>query len=667
VQQLFALLVLLGWAPLVVGFFLVMPSRLAVTVAIVAGWLLLPPTSLQLPGFPDFTKATAATIGILIGTLLFELPRLMAFRPSLIDLPMFVWCSSPLVSSVSNGLGWYDGCSGVFSAVSTWGLPYLIGRIYFNDLDSLFLLGKAIVVGGVCFIPPCLWEIRMSPMLLTQIYGVNRWTGVRYGGYRPKVFFATGLELGMWMTAAALAAWWLWRSGRLKQLGQAPFGLVLLPALLVTTVLCKSTGALALLAAGMFVLWWTVRFNSKLAAIGLLLICPFYLVTRTTHLWSGQQAVEIAKSLVNADRAQSLEFRFINENLLIDRALERSMLGWGGWGRNRQIDRELLRANHLKEIITDGLWIIVFGLNGLVGLTALYSAMLLPAARVMWRFPARQWMLPSVAPATAFAVLLNLYMIDCLANAMINLIYIVVAGGLAGVRCSPTLVGQRMALAGMLYSQGHSGSRHSTKQPLDMASAASLQTQSPLEKMAGRYTLLARSLKEQGRSEQAATAWEHAIEIWASLASTHPQIDGFRIAWCDAVNDLAWLLAVDPDSAVRDPDRSVALAIQVTETLPEVAPYWNTLGAAQFRQGDLIAAIASLERSMALGDGGTAFDHFYLAMALARSGFKERALAVFEEGLVWVEQHAPHHPELLLLRDEARARLERTDLARIER
>ena len=56
-------------------------------------------------------------------------------------------------------------------------------------------------------------------------WGQCRW--IRLGGYRPNVFFYTGLELGLWMTAASLAGWWLWRCGTIKKIGPFPFGLIL--------------------------------------------------------------------------------------------------------------------------------------------------------------------------------------------------------------------------------------------------------------------------------------------------------------------------------------------------------------------------------------------------------------------------------------------------------
>ena len=116
----------------------------------------------------------------------------------------------------------------------------------------------------------------------------------RLGGWRPNVFFGTGLELGMWMTAVALTAWWLWRCGTIKRIGQYPFGPVLLPILMITTIICRSAGALALLFAGMGLLWASVRFRTRALLVVLLLAGPLYVSVRTTNLWCGQQAVELS-------------------------------------------------------------------------------------------------------------------------------------------------------------------------------------------------------------------------------------------------------------------------------------------------------------------------------------------------------------------------------------
>ena len=172
---------------------------------------------------------------------------------------------------------------------------------------------------------------------------------------------------------------------------------------------------------------------------------------------------------------------------------------------------------------------------------------------------------------------------------------------------------------------------------------------------ADRYVTLGRALKQQGRFADAKTAWLHALDLlteWNGGSQTRPARDQ---EWCDCANDLAWLLATVPDSDVRDPAVALELAAQATEVHPECGTYWNTRGAAHYRAGDFEGAITALERAVALGDGGTGFDHVFLAMAYAQLGDQERAQHWLAEATLWMEHHDPGHAELLRLCEEARS------------
>ena len=239
---LIALIALFGWVPVVIFLFALLPARKAVVVAELGAWLLLPPIGLLLPGLPDYTKSTASVAGIVLGTLLFSFQRVLAFRLRWYDLPIFLWCLTGTASSLHNGLGLYDGLSSSLNQFIIWGVPYLLGRLYFNDLEGLRIFAVGIVIAGLCCILPCIWEIRMSPQLLRNIYGIEEGVSIRLGGFRPQLFFKNGLELGLWMATASLTSWWLWRCGIIKRIGVFPFGSMLLPILLVTTFLCRTTG-----------------------------------------------------------------------------------------------------------------------------------------------------------------------------------------------------------------------------------------------------------------------------------------------------------------------------------------------------------------------------------------------------------------------------------------
>jgi len=341
--MIFAVIMILGWAPLVTVLFVLLPARRAMVVGSIAAWLLLPPIGLDFPGFPNYNKATAATAGILLGTLIFELNRLLAFRPRWFDLPMLLWSLCPFFSSISNDLGAYDGLSSAFKQTIDWLLPYLVGRLYLTDPGALREFALGIIIGGVCLIPFTLFEIRMSPRLLPIVYGLGGWEGMRYGGFRPRVFFGTAIEFGLWMNCVTLLAWWHWKTGQLKRLLRFPGG-VIFTALLVTTIACRATSAMLLNMLGLGALWICWRTKTRWVMWGLLLVGPIYYAVRINDAWSGRLAVEVIRVLINQERAHSLEFRLENEDLFIAKVWQRPILGWGGWGRNdvydcrRQVD-----------------------------------------------------------------------------------------------------------------------------------------------------------------------------------------------------------------------------------------------------------------------------------------------------------------------------------------
>ena len=271
-NYVFCQLVLFIWLPVVAAFFAFLPPRRAVVVSFVTAWLALPNISFPLSGLPDYTKMSATVAIVLLCMLIFDQGRLFAFRPRWYDLPMVVWCLSMFVSSMTNGLGPYEGIAATLDQLVPWGFPYLIGRCYFTDLDGVRELALGIVIGGLVYVPLCLFEIRMSPILESWVYGIIHFEPLRFGGYRPKVFLSSGLELGMWMTNSTLICYQLWACGSVKTIRGIGLGKLLL-AIIVTSVLCKSTGAIALLVVGIVTLWLT-RLTRRSWAIWLLLAVP---------------------------------------------------------------------------------------------------------------------------------------------------------------------------------------------------------------------------------------------------------------------------------------------------------------------------------------------------------------------------------------------------------
>jgi len=418
-----------GWIPVCVALFTVLPARRAVMVCFLGGWLLLPVASYDLPSLPAYTKLSAASFGALLGVLIFDPNALRNYRFSPLDLPMLAWCVAPFFSSITNGLGPYDGVSESLAQTIRWGVPFLIGRLYFTSPAALRELAIGVFIAGLLYMPLCLWEIRMSPQLHRVVYGYPPHAfsmSVRFGGFRPTVFTQHGLALGMFLTAASLSGLWLWKTGALRSVHKVPMWM-LVPALLATTVLAKSFGAIALLVGGIGALLSVRWLRTPLAVVLVALAPSAYMAARSVGGWDAQTLVQGARA-VQEERAQSLEFRLRNEDMLVDKALQKPVFGWGGWGRSRVYD------DTGRDIsITDGLWVLALGMNGVFGLAALTAALTLPTIILCKRVDARQWGRPVGAGVAIFAVLVSLHLSDSLFNAMLNPLYPLAAGGLTAL------------------------------------------------------------------------------------------------------------------------------------------------------------------------------------------------------------------------------------------
>jgi tetratricopeptide (TPR) repeat protein len=167
---------------------------------------------------------------------------------------------------------------------------------------------------------------------------------------------------------------------------------------------------------------------------------------------------------------------------------------------------------------------------------------------------------------------------------------------------------------------------------------------------AAAHTALGDALNQKGQLKDAVGAYREAIRAYREAIR-------LKKDFAPAHNVLAWLLATCPDVEFRDPSQAVAHAKKAVEFAPNVGNYWNTLGVAQYRNGEWKAAIETLMKSIQLCKGGYSADFFFLAMAHWQLGEKDKARVWYDRALAWMGKNAPQDEELKRFRAEATALL----------
>ncbi len=428
--------------PLIIVLFDKFPKqpRIAVIIGFLYAFMYLPYYGYGIPLFPEFNKINTACYGVLIATYMKHPEVFQRFKFSIVDVPVVVWCVVPLFTSISNGLGIYDGMVTFLGASMTWGAPYFLGRLYITSRQAVEDLLMGFFIGALLYVPLCLYEVAMSPQLHKQVYGFHPHDDFsqskRGGGWRPQVFMNHGLMNGMWMASGTLAGVSLFLGGALKRRlpgalkAAAPF---LVLGLMGNMVLLKSMGALMLMMAGIGMLVATKVVRMTLPLFILLLFPLWYVTVRSTGYWKGQDLLDFLGTIADPARIGSLSYRMYNETNLSEHAWTRPLLGWGGWDRSFIFDEE---GNATS--VPDGMWILAFGKTGYIGLYSLFLTFLLGPLLFLFKYPAKTWKDKQTFAIASAPIIVTLFAIDSLLNDMFNPIMPLLIGGLVAVAVDPS-------------------------------------------------------------------------------------------------------------------------------------------------------------------------------------------------------------------------------------
>ena len=431
------------WLATSMGLFWKLPADRACAITLIGGWMLLPiasfPAEVAQDLFPHWimgtaiptpifiNKATATGFSCLLSILLFDRSSLAQWRLNLWDGVLLLWCLVPIASALANNVPIEQGGTQAAYLFLAWGAPYIAGRLYFSSAEGLKLLAKSIVIAGLLYLPICLLEFAIGPTLYAEFYGFHPYQtdgDIRYILYRPIVLTEHGNQLGIWMATAALVAFWMQRKKALKSIGiLSPK--VISGSLLATTFLVQSVGAIILLSAGILFLTQIIekRRGQLLAAIlitpilfvGVRLsgLVPLEYIAYQTSL--GQQA----RQAFHAVGRGSLPFRIKREEVHLDHARERPLLGWSTpyWWKSS------------GEIRPWSLWSLFFGMYGMTGFLFFNAIIIGPPTLFFFRL-LKTKKIKASAPAVALAAVLLVNAIDSLLNSTYILALISANGGL---------------------------------------------------------------------------------------------------------------------------------------------------------------------------------------------------------------------------------------------
>lgn len=438
-----AYLALILWVPVSIGcFFLMRPERAAL-VAVLGALLFLPEAAqFKFPYLPPLTKENIPYLAVVAGAALrspgriFKLPKERWFI--LLAVVLVVGCIGTVFTNGDalrygkfkfiniSGLTLNDGLFTAADQVLHVALPFFIGVALFRTSGHLRDMLSAFAIAGLIYVPFALVEIRMSPQFHNWIYGYHQHSflqTMRWGGYRPMVFMSHGLSLARFFVIASLAA--------LMVAKDRPtlFGIpsrVACAILFVTLVLCKSTGAVAYGAIGLLIVFFGRARMRQGVAVVLAAAVLLYPALRAADVFPVGKFLDAA-GMVDTDRQQSLSFRFQNEDALLTKARKRIMFGWGEYNRSAIFD-EMARPSS----VTDGHWIVLFGVMGIFGFVTGFGMLLVPvflARRRMRRISDRD----DRMLVSGLSLLLGLIALDLIPNGLFANYPYLMAGALAGV------------------------------------------------------------------------------------------------------------------------------------------------------------------------------------------------------------------------------------------
>jgi len=435
-----ATLVLAIWPIVTAVFFLKLPPGRAVIATLLIGYLFLPepPAGFDFPLIPPLEKHTIPALSAVVMWLwLYGHEGQFLPKSGAVNILFLIFVFSPVATTLLNaqpiywgdffiqGMTLKDALAQVIQQTLLI-LPFLLARRFLATAEAQRDLLFAFMIGGLVYTIPMLIEIRVSPQLNMWIYGYYQHDfiqTIRFGGFRPMVFLYHGIWAAFFLLMAILSAFALWRT---KQI-EANWKLFVIALYLTAVlVLAKSLGAWLFAAVLIPTLIFIGSHWQMRLAVVVALFAVAYPALKGVNAIPTERLLEYVET-IDEGRAQSLGFRFGNEERLLERAKERPVFGWGAYNRNQIIDP----VNGEVLTVTDGRWVILIGRYGWLGFIAEFGLLILPIL-FLWRethYRSPDNYSPLIVP---MSLMLAVNVFDMLPNATLTPLTWLMAGALTG-------------------------------------------------------------------------------------------------------------------------------------------------------------------------------------------------------------------------------------------
>lgn len=424
----FAYFVLILWPFISLFIYKRLPIIPATFWTIVGGFLLLPSkTAIDFPFIPPLNKESITVIAALIGCRYIKKIKITLIPKEGIERWfILILLITPFITMINNqetynfipGLTLHDTISAIVNQYLKL-LPLILGMQLIKTHEDQLVLFKLLVVAGLIYSLPILFEVRMSPQLHTWIYGFfphGFGQQMRGDGFRSIVFLGHGLIVAMFV-AITLGAATILMKEKISTLRLHPWLVVFY--FMVVLVFCKTMGALILgIVLLLSIAWMPINLIRRISLV-IIFIVVMYPMLSIFDLFPHQKLIELATD-INPLRGESLAFRFHHENLLLQHAEQKIFFGWGSWGRNR-----------LDESVTDGYWIILFGQYGLFGFLSMFGL----AMSSIWKGIKHSNYIKDKSQKNLlvyYALLVSVIMVDQIPNASLAAWLLFLIGGLLG-------------------------------------------------------------------------------------------------------------------------------------------------------------------------------------------------------------------------------------------